>query len=158
MVLGDGDLARNAVNGRARGEDEGFDPGFEHGVEEVQARAEVLGVIAPRMDIGLAHLDEGGEVEDGVDPAGFEDGPDVFPVLEVADDELALPDELPLPRGEVVEDDDLEPLPPQLLDRMRPDVARPARDKHTCHCVPSTSRLAIFRPSGRVSKALSSWR
>ena len=106
MILGDGDLARHAVDGRARGEDEGFDPGFEHGVEKVQARAEVLGGRAPRMDIGLAHLDEGGEVEDGVDTAGFEDGPDVLLVLEIPDDELALPDELPLPRGEVVEDDD----------------------------------------------------
>ena len=157
VVLGDGRFQGLAVDRRRRGEDQGVRPGLQHGVEEVEAGGEVVGVVLAGIGVGLADLDEGREVEDGSDLVLAEDPAQGVPVEEVGPDERHGADELGPAAREVIEDQDVEPLPDELPDRMGPDVAGAAGDEDGHGPVLSMRRRAFSRPPALVSKPLSSW-
>jgi len=88
VVLADGRLPGQAVDGRARAEDEHPDAGVQGRPQQVQGSPEVVLVIFAGIDKGLADLDERGEMENGRETALLEQAPDQVRIAQVALDEL----------------------------------------------------------------------
>ena len=88
LRLGNRDLRGLAVGGAGGGEDEALRAGQNHGAQQHERLGDVVLVVLQRVLHGLAHLNEGGEVNDGIELAVDEQRIDDGGIAEIALHEL----------------------------------------------------------------------
>src|SRR4030066_929218 len=113
-----------------------------------------MSVVSLGVEVGLAHLDEGGEVQDGFDLSGPENLANRFLVVQVSADDFSADHQLLFPGREIVEDDDFMTIAEEGLDRVGADVSRPPTDAALHVFFPLIRRWAAGIPWALVSKAL----
>ena len=127
VVLAERERLGHPVGRTGRGEDELLDPGHARGLHQVSRPPHVDPVVALRLPHAVAHVAQGGEVEDAAGPDGIHDLGEALGIEQVALEERHLAGEgVPMSLGEVVQHRDRHAGSVQHADRVTPDVARPS--------------------------------
>ncbi len=132
LRLGNRHLRRLAVSGARGREDELLRAGQHHRAQKHQRLGDIVLIVLQRILHGLAHLDEGGEVDDGVELAVHEQGVDDGSVAQVSLDELhfLVDDGGGMAVDHAVKHGDVRAALHQLSNRMGADVAGSACNEH----------------------------